>query len=86
MHGFAASLLEQIRVAEPWTGHCDLCTAKDHMMTKLIDTMYMREQINLYWMITEMKKKGVNPTARTFMPPVQSFEPTENSEDIDTNA
>lgn len=44
MHDFAASLLEQERVAAQWMGHSGMRAARDHALCELIDTLHAQEQ------------------------------------------
>ena len=55
-------------------GHCNLRTAKDHTLYKLIDYLNLREKINLMCLLTASKqvaKKPLDPDAALFAPNVE---------------
>ena len=78
MHEVAASLLEQQRAFDRWPGHSDLYTAKDHILHKLIEMLYIREQINYYWMMSDNTQVRQVLPQSIFDPTAKPFAPTES--------
>ena len=71
MFSGAASLLDQGRWSERWVGHLGLHTAQDYALCKFIDCSYMREQINLCWMMSTGQKQldpRLDPRVKPFLP------------------